>query len=149
MVIDTIDNLKRYVAMNALFADVVDFLQHNKLEDLSEGKHPIKGDDVFVNIQAKEGKTADEAVIEYHRRMIDIQVPLNATETFGYTPVADLPEADFNADKDIAKLPGVKPQTFVTVKPGQMAIFFPQDGHAPCISDAGQLRKAIFKIKAL
>jgi beta-galactosidase beta subunit len=30
----------------------------------------------------------------------------------------------------------------------QMAIFFPQDGHAPCISDAPEIKKAIFKVKA-
>lgn len=149
MVVDTIDNLKNYVAMNPLFADVIDFLRHNSLEKLQEGKHSIKGDDLFVNIQRKEGKTQDDAVLEYHRKMIDIQIPLNATETFGYTPVSDLPAADFNEEKDIAKLPGIKAQTYVSVKPGQMAIFFPQDGHAPCICPEKNLLKAIFKIKAL
>jgi len=29
-----------------------------------------------------------------------------------------------------------------------MAIFFPQDGHAPCISSEPTIKKAIFKIKA-
>lgn len=148
MVIDTIENLKEYTALNPLFAEVVKFLETNRLENLSEGKHLIKGNDLFVNIQVKEGKTQEAAVLEYHRKMIDIQIPLNAVETFGYSPVADLPASDFNEEKDIAKLPGVKAQTYVSVKPGQMAIFFPQDGHAPCISESKALKKAIFKIKA-
>jgi YhcH/YjgK/YiaL family protein len=148
MVVDTLENLKSYIALNPLFGEVVKFLENNRLADLSEGKHPIVGGDLFVNIQAKEGKSKDAAVLEYHRKMIDIQVPLNAEETFGYTPVCDLPDAEFNEEKDIAKLPGVAAQAYVTVKPGQMAIFFPQDGHAPCISDAKVLKKAIFKIKA-
>ena len=29
-----------------------------------------------------------------------------------------------------------------------MAIFFPQDGHAPCITGAPEIKKAIFKVKA-
>jgi len=27
------------------------------------------------------------------------------------------------------------------------AVFFPQDGHAPCISQEKELKKAIFKVK--
>jgi beta-galactosidase beta subunit len=28
-----------------------------------------------------------------------------------------------------------------------MVIFFPQDGHAPCIIDEPEIKKAIFKVK--
>ena len=108
----------------------------------------IKGDDVFVNIQEAAGKTKEQAVVEYHRKMVDIQIPFSSEETYGYIPTADLPAADFNEEKDVALLPGVASQSFVTCKPGMFVIFFPQDGHAPFITDAPMLRKAIFKIKA-
>ena len=147
MVIDTLDNLEHYVSLNPLFADVVAFLKANDLKTLDEGKHAIKGADLFVNIQTKQGKTRDDAVLEYHRRMIDIQIPLNAAETYGYAPVATLPAADFNEEKDIAKLHGAPSESYVTCQPGEFAIFFPQDGHAPCIGE-GDIHKAIFKIKA-
>ncbi len=48
--------------------------------------------------------------------------------------------------KDVTKYPGVKAQTLVTCKPGQFAIFWPQDGHQPCIG-SGDIHKAIFKVK--
>lgn len=51
MVIDTLENLEKYVSLNPLFNDVVDFLKSNDLNKLSEGKHLIKGTDLFVNIQ--------------------------------------------------------------------------------------------------
>ncbi|MGI6231382.1 MAG: YhcH/YjgK/YiaL family protein [Prevotella sp.] len=146
MIIDTIDNLQQYTPLNPLIAEVVKFLKQNDLASLPVGKHPILGERLFVNVQAKEGKKRDEAVIEYHKKMIDIQIPISDSETFGYTPVCDLPDAPFDEAKDIAKLPGVKPQTYVTLKAGQIAIFFPQDGHAPCISEAHSLKKAIFKL---
>lgn len=148
MIIDTLENLGKYVSLNPLFADVVTFLNEHDLSALDEGKHTIKGSDLFLNIQVTKGKTAEEATLEYHRQMIDIQIPLSGEETFGYTPLCDLPEVEFNSEKDIAKVPGTPSQTQVTLKPGQMAIFFPQDGHAPCISEASALRKAIFKVKA-
>ena len=147
MIVDELKNLKSYVALNPLFKDVVDFLESNNIEAFETGKHEIKGSDLFVNIEQVKGKNLDEAVLEYHRRIVDIQIPFDAEETYGYSPVSVLPEVEFNVESDIAKTPGVKCQTFVTVKPGQFVVFFPQDGHAPCIAD-GDIHKAIFKVKA-
>lgn len=147
MVIDTIDKLSFYVGLNPLFQDIVDFLKTNDLNKLEEGKHFIKEKDLFVNIQVAKGKTKEEAKLETHRRMIDIQIPLSGEETFGYTPLCVLPELEYNEEKDIIKYDGPA-DTYVTCKPGEMAIFFPQDGHAPCISNEPSIRKAIFKVKA-
>lgn len=148
MIIDTINNLCKYVGMNPLFADVVAFLDENDLNSLGAGKHFIKDKDLFVNIQEAKGRSQEEAVLETHVKMIDIQIPLDGEETFGYTPLCDLPPFEYNAEKDITKYGDIQAQTYVTVKPGQMAIFFPQDGHAPCITDKAGIRKAIFKVKA-
>ena len=149
MVIDKLDKLNFYASLNPLFKDVVDFLKTNDLNTLEEGKHFIKDKDLFVNIQVAKGRSAEEATLETHRRMIDIQIPLSGEETFGFTPLADLPtEFEYNDEKDITKYGPTKAATYVTCKPGEMAIFFPQDGHAPCISSEPAIKKAIFKIKA-
>ena len=147
MVIDTIENLEKYASLNPLFNDVIDFIKANDLNALEAGKHFIKGADLFVNIQSAKGKTKEEALLETHRKMIDIQIPLSTSETFGYTPLGDLPKAEYSEEKDITKYQGAA-NTYVTCKPGEFAIFFPQDGHAPCISDEAEIKKAIFKILA-
>ena len=148
MIIDTIENLGKYVTLNPLFADVVEFLKNNNLQTIEEGKHFIKDKDLFVNIQVAKGKTQEAAVLETHIEMIDIQIPITCEETFGYTPLCDLPDFEYNAEKDITKYGDTKAQTYVTVKPGQFVIFFPQDGHAPCIINQPEIKKAIFKVKA-
>jgi YhcH/YjgK/YiaL family protein len=148
MIIDTIENLGKYVELNPLFADVVEFLENNNLQTIDEGKHFIKDKDLFVNIQVAKGKTQEAAVLETHIEMIDIQIPLTCEETFGYTPLCDLPDFEYNAEKDITKYGDTQAQTYVTVKPGQFVIFFPQDGHAPCIINQPEIKKAIFKVKA-
>ena len=135
------------MGMNPLFADVVTFLNENDLSTMEEGKHPIQGGDLFVNIQVAKGHSREDAVLETHREMIDIQIPLDTEETFGYTPLCDLPDLEYNAEMDITKYGNTPSQTYFTVKPGQMVIFFPQDGHAPCISEK-DIKKAIFKVKA-
>lgn len=147
MIIDTIDNLSKYVALNPRFAKVVDFIaSHDFSAPYSEGRVDIDGDDVFANFSLAKGKTRQEAKLESHDRMVDIQVPLSGPESMGYTPRKQLPPQPYNADKDITFYEGLAEQ-YVTVHPGQFAIFFPQDGHAPCVSDAPTIRKIIFKVK--
>ncbi len=147
MIIDTLNNLGKYVAMNPLFADVVDYLKSHDLNTMEEGKYPIKDKDLFLNLTTAKGRPREAATLETHIRMIDIQIPLSGCETFGYTPLGDLPPFDYNDEKDITKYGDTMAQTYVTLKPGQMGIFFPQDGHAPCIAESEGIRKAIFKVK--
>ena len=147
MVVDTMENIGKYVSLNPLFEEMVKFINTHDLATLEVGKHPIVGNDLFVNIAVANGKTEEEAVFETHRKMIDVQIPLDAPETYGYTPLCDLPEVEYNEEKDITKY-AILADTYVTCKPGEFAIFFPQDGHAPCISDKAQIKKAIFKVLA-
>lgn len=148
MIIDELKHLKDYESLNPLFSKVVEFINQHDLNTLEEGKHEIVGKDLFVNIQTAKGKTPDEAVIETHNKMIDIQIPLSAAETYGYTPREALPEAAYNEEKDITKILGLAAESYVTAQPGCFAIFFPQDGHAPCIAGVDEIKKAIFKVKA-
>ena len=147
MIVDTLDMLSRYTALNPLFADVVEYLENNDLCTMKEGKYPIKGDDLFLNLTTATSKSANTAVMETHDEMVDIQIPLSTSETYGYTPRRFLPEAEYNAEKDITKIPNLVADDFITCRPGMFAIFFPQDGHAPCISEEEGIRKAIFKVR--
>ena len=146
MIIDKIENLKNYVGVNRHFSKVIEFIEANDLNALENGKHEIDGPDCFVNIMDTKGKTKEEAVMETHRRMLDIQIPLDTDETYGYTPTADLPEAEYNEAKDVTKYPGVQGESFITCHPGMMAVFLPEDGHQPCIGTAENIHKAVIKI---
>ena len=148
MIIDTLENLGKYQGINPLFADVVEFLKKNDLNVMEDGKYPIKGKDLFLNLTTAKGKAPDEAEVETHVKMIDIQIPLDGPETYGYTPLCNLPEEEYNAEKDVTMYPGLMAESFIDCQPGMFAIFFPQDGHAPCITMAPEIRKAIFKVKA-
>ena len=149
MIIDTLDNLGKYTALNPLFADVVEFLKSHDLKTMEAGKYPIKDKDLFLNLSLTKQRTKETAFLETHIDMIDIQIPVSCAETFGYSPLCDLPAFEYNAEKDITKYGDTKPQTYVTVNPGQFAIFFPQDGHAPCIIEKEEIKKAIFKVKVI
>ena len=145
MILDTLPNLQQYAALNPLFAAVLRFLEQHDLNSLPTGRLDIQGDDLYVNIQDATARTRQEARLEAHQQMIDIQIPLSAPEEMGYSPLSSLSQVPYDADKDIAFYDET-PESYFCVAPGEFVIFFPQDGHAPAISPNG-LRKAIFKVR--
>lgn len=154
MIIDSIQAFDRYVGLNPLFPKVAEFLRTADLNSLPTGITKIQGDDLFINVQEAPAKTRKEARFETHRRMIDIQVPFNGSEEYGWAPAASLPLATYDEAIDMTlhdpaapKTPEDVAHTYFSLRPGQFAIFFPEDGHAPAITPTG-LRKAIIKVKA-
>ena len=119
MVVDTLENLEKYASLNPLFAQAIEFLKSHDLQAMEVGKTELKGKDLLVNI-----------------------------EIMGYTAAKDCVPADapYNEEKDITFFEGLA-ETYVAVKPGMFAIFFPQDGHAPGITPDG-VKKVIVKVKA-
>ena len=146
MILDTLDNLCKYVVLNPRIQQVVEFIAKNDLAAIPSGKVQIDGDDVFGNFQTLKGKEKEAAKLETHNVMLDIQIPFNTEETMGYTPRCLLPEGEYNAQGDITFYEGLAEQ-YVTVHPGEFAIFLPQDGHAPCIAPGKEIQKVIFKVK--
>ena len=144
MVIDKIENLEKYASLNPLFSQAIEFLKSTDLNAHEIGKVKLQGDDLVVNFAQARPKTKEEAKLETHNRFIDIQIPLDGVEVMGYTPRADLPDAEYNAEKDITFYPGLA-ESYLTIKPGMFAIFFPEDGHAPGVTPDG-LKKVIVKV---
>ena len=87
MVLDLLENLGLYEALNPHFSKVVDFVANNDLAGLPLGRNEICGDAVFANVMEVKPKAKEDAFIEIHRRYIDIQIPISSDETMGYTPI--------------------------------------------------------------
>ena len=146
MVLDRIENFDKYVSLNPNFAKVLEFLQNSNLQDLPLGRNEICGDSVFANVVEVKPKSKSEAPIEIHRKYIDVHIPLSSDEIIGCTPLAELPFAEFIEADDAALYPtSLQARDYFNVKRGEFAIFFPQDGHAPAITDV-PLKKIIVKV---
>lgn len=145
MIISTLSQISELAVYGDRMAQAAQYIMTHDLSTLEKGKHQIDGDDIFVNIQEVAPKTAAEAKIETHDKYIDIQIPFTSTETMGYIPRADLPEAEYNAETDMTLYEG--PCTnYLTVEPGMFTVFFPSDGHAPAITPIAE-KKAIVKVR--
>lgn len=145
MIIDKLENIGMYASVNPLFAQAIEFLKSTDLNAHELGKVVLKEDELFVNFAAARPKTKDDAKIETHNNFIDIQIPLTGTELMGYMPRTDLAEAEYNAEKDVTFYPG-HATDYLTVKPGMFAILFPEDAHAPGVTEV-ELKKVIVKVR--
>lgn len=145
MVVDKLENLEKYVSLNPLFAQAVEFLKSTDLDAHEIGKIILKEGELMVNFSQTRPKTKEEAKLETHNQFIDIQIPLSGVEVMGYTPRTDLPEEEYNAEKDITFYKGLA-KDYLTITPGMFAIFFPQDGHAPGVTSDG-VKKVIVKVR--
>lgn len=146
MILDSIENFEKYVSLNPNFAKVVEFLQNTDLQELPLGRNEICGDLVYANVVEVKSKSKECAPIEIHRRYIDVHVPLSGDEVMGYTPIGELPYAEFVEADDAALYPvSLRARDYFNVRKGEFSVFFPQDGHAPAITDV-PLRKIIIKV---
>lgn len=144
MVIDDLTHLKDYTRLLPTLETVISFLNNNDLQTLSDGCFELDADGHFMNLQTIPPKAPEQAILEAHRQMIDIQIPLTGDETMGYTSIGKLKATPYDEAKDISFYEE-KPELFFTVKKGMFAIFFPQDAHAPGIT-SDTIKKAVFKI---
>ena len=83
----------------------------------------------------------------YAQKYIDIQMPLLGVEKIGWKPGCELQEEStpYNEQKDIAFYID-RPTAYTKIYPGQFAVYFPEDGHAPGIGQ-GNIRKVIVKVQ--
>ena len=148
MIFDSLKNSELYNSINPRFARAFEYLKTTDLAALEAGKHPVDGDEIYVNVQERELKKPEDAKLEVHNAYIDIQVVVKGVETFGWNErsVCTKHVGEYSAEKDILFFEDDK-QTYYTLHEGQFTILFPEDAHAPMIGQ-GNIKKIIVKVKA-
>lgn len=149
MILDRLENLRCYAALFPYLDKVADFISAHDLASLPVGRVEIDGSDCYANVDIAHGKTREEAVMETHDRMIDVQLVIGNHEEIGWSHRSQLSKAHYNAERDFTLYPGQMPSQYVTLHEGEFAIFTPTDAHAPCISHREEYRKVIFKMRVI
>ena len=147
MVLDSLANSAHYEALNPYFKMAFDYIKKTDWTTVEPGKILLDGKNCFINVINQAGKTPEAAKFETHNNYLDIQIPLDGTELMGFIPTPDLklPDAPYNAEKDCTKYSD-KTDCLIMVKPMHFAIFWPWDGHQPCIGE-GNWKKLVVKLK--
>lgn len=146
MILASLDDSAQYESLHPLFYQAFEYVKQHDLLHTAAGKITLDDNKLFITVSDVTGKTQEAVRLETHEKYIDIQIPLSAPETMGYLPTGaclNSPEG-YNKEKDIAFFAD-RPSAYVTVNPGDFIIFFPHDGHAPCIGE-GSIHKAVIKV---
>ncbi len=127
----------------------IDWLMQNFDTSFVKGIYAIPtpdGREITVKCEEPSLSPREKVQLEAHRRFIDIHVPLKGTETIGWAPVGALryERQPYDAGSDVAFYAD-SAHSMLHVKVGQMAIFFPDDAHAPNIG-LGTHRKLCIKV---
>lgn len=147
MIIDSLSNAAKYTSVHPLFAKAFEYIKSRDLSTLEVGKYEIS-EGLRAIVSDKQGMTAAEsgAKFECHNKNIDIQFCIRGNETIGWKPRESCTsqKGDYNPEKDVVFYNDA-PDTYFDLKDNQFAIFFPEDVHAPMISD-GMVKKLVIKV---
>lgn len=148
MILDSLNNTSAYESLHPLFKKAFEYVKSTDFFSLEAGKTELEGKQLIVTIAEIFGKNKTEALIETHDKYIDIQLPLIGREKIGWKPRSELNEVSvpYNQVNDITFYVD-KPTSYSKIYPGQFAVYFPEDGHAPGIGE-GAIRKVIVKVLA-
>lgn len=146
MIFDKIENLHKYASLHHRFEKAFEFLKTADLNTILSGRHLIDGEDIYVS--AAEYFTKDEGFLEGHKEHIDIQLITKGSEKIGFALLKDHVEKEpYNEARDISFYHGHC--DYLTLVPGDFAVFFPEDLHKPGIMDKKlvEVKKIVVKIK--
>lgn len=147
MILSNLQNSGRIESLHPLFAKLFEYVKSHDLLHTPLGRIEIEGDSLFINNVEPQCVTAEQQVLEVHRDYIDVHFLLEGEETIGWKAIEDVTNETkpYDAEGDCA-LYTEPASTYVTLRPGQFLIVWPEDPHAPVIG-TGKIRKAIAKVK--
>jgi biofilm protein TabA len=136
MVVSDLDHSDHQTVNTPGLRKALVFLRSPGVHQLPDGRVEIDGDRVFALVQRYETLMTDAPKFEFHRKYIDVQFIVSGEEIIGWAPAARMTVTEaYDADKDICFGTVAKGiWTPVYLQAGQLAVLWPEDGHAPKVA---------------
>ena len=146
MILDRLERAELYNTLNPHLVRAFAFLRQEGLKDLPDGRVDIDADNLYAVVLRAQGQPAEKAKLEVHRKYIDVQYLLSGSDQMGWKDIKLCansrgpydPQADAQIFDDT-------PSASLNVGPGDFAVFFPHDAHAPGIG-TGPFHKVVVKV---
>lgn len=146
MIIDRIENAKRYQELHPLFSESFTFLESIDLKAFPNEKKELRGEKLFALFFNGKGSGTSHPKLEAHKRYIDIHFVLEGMDLFAYrnTTQCENVHSAYN-EKDDYVLFSDEPSGFFPIKAGGFVIVFPEDAHAPA-TGTEEVKKVVLKV---
>jgi biofilm protein TabA len=117
---------------------------------IADGRHAIDGDHVFALVSTYETGPSTEKRFETHVRHIDLQYVADGHERILHAPAAALAvETPYDDATDVAFYADPPFASSLLMRPGDLAVFHPDDAHKPGCMAGGRhtVRKVVVKVR--
>ncbi len=147
MIVTDIRTYHQLGDVNDKIVQLLDYVAANIQNGFPLGRIELDGDNLFINSVELDGVAKEKQVLEMHRQYIDVHILLSEEETIGWKHIDDIRtiSQEYCSESDCALSTDV-PDKFTILSKGDIAIAYPEDGHAPAINN-GSIRKLIGKIR--
>lgn len=150
---DSSINIRMFAEQNIMNASAWEaaykFLKETDLETIPPGRYELDKNGTYATVSEYITKDADTAFFEAHRKYVDIQYVPVGKEYIGVTSLEaiDSVKLEYDEEKDIMFFSKAdKTQRLADKR--NFLVFFPSDGHMPCLKvDKNEnVRKVVIKI---
>ena len=128
----------------------LDYLTATDFDKIEAGRYPIKGDLIYAQVLDLETKDKSDVLPEAHRKYLDVQYLHSGEERMGVVPdLGNNPiDQDYDEERDILFYTGAENEVELIMRPGNFAVFFPEDIHRPGCADGQSvnIRKIVVKV---
>ncbi len=128
----------------------IEYLKNTDLESMECGVYEIEGKKMIIQLFEDTTLQLNEKKPESHIDHIDLQYLVFGNERIGVTHNTGNYEVSENLlkERDLLFYKSVENETMIEMKPGNFAVFFPEDVHRPCCmaQQSEKVRKAVIKI---
>jgi len=128
----------------------IEFILKKLNADIQDGRHEIKGDDIYAMVQSYITDSQENKKLESHKRYIDIQYIASGKEVVGWLPIEGLKiMAPYSEEKDVVFYHPKEGISQLVLTSGMFVVFYPEDAHRPgCFLDKPEpVRKIVVKVK--
>lgn len=151
MIFDSFEFPLNQLQYPKVIEETLQYLKGVDFNSLPLGRHEIKGDDIFFNLDEYNTFQPSERIVEAHKKYVDIQFLVSGSEKIGYSTYSEKNpiKVEYSPEKDLLVYESMENEFDLILTPGVFAIFFTEEPHRPCCinKNVEKVRKVVVKIK--
>ena len=147
MIYDKLQNAALYASADTPLGKALKFAA-NLAPDIPDGKIEIDGANMYAVLNTYSTSPAENLSFEVHRKHIDLQVLLSGMEDIDVSQDLDDTRViqAYSDESDTALHDTPENWSTIVLRPGNFAVFYPDDAHRPGGGDGSSVRKLVVKI---
>ncbi|MCE5186657.1 MAG: YhcH/YjgK/YiaL family protein [Planctomycetaceae bacterium] len=150
MILDELNKTLSHGQLNPRIMKGLELLKDKSVLSAELGKHEVDGTNLYYSVDEYQSKPWEQGRPEIHQKYLDIQYMVSGTECMGFCPLEGLTiDQPYNTQKDVAFYKYAPGMTKLVLRPGMLAIFWPNEPHMPSrqIEQPQTVRKIVIKVK--